>query len=83
MHGPGYTYDTYAFFEDTEPDIYAYSYCNIDESWFTSERITSHSEFQDSSETLNTECTLYEHLTPNFPMCEPNYGGFISPSNRN
>jgi hypothetical protein len=77
-----YTYDTYAHFDDTEPSIYPYSYCDIDEEFFTSERITSHSEFADSSETLSTECTLYEYLTPNFPMCHPNHGGFISPTNR-
>jgi hypothetical protein len=76
-------YDTYAHFDDTEANIYAYSYCDIDENFFDSERITSHSEFQDSSETLNTECTLYEYLTPNFPMCHPAHGGFVSPSARN
>lgn len=75
-----YTYTTYAFFDDTEDNIYGYSYCDRDEEFYTSERITSHSEFQDSTETVNTECTLYEYFSPNFPMCVPNYGGFISPT---
>lgn len=81
MQGSTYTYDTYAHFDDTEDNVYPYSFCDIDETFFTSERITSHSEYQDTTEQASTECTLYEWFTPNFPMCHPNYGGFISPTN--
>lgn len=71
MQTSTYTYDTYAFFDDTEDNIYPYSYCDIDESYFTAAQITSHSEFIDSTETVETECTLYEYFSPNFPMCVP------------
>jgi hypothetical protein len=83
LQAANYAYTTYAHFDDTEPNIYGYSFCDRDETFFTSERITSHSEFQDTTEQVNTECTLYEYFSPNFPMCVPNYGGFISPTTHN
>jgi hypothetical protein len=30
-----FTYDTYAHFDDSEDNIYPYSYCDIDETFFT------------------------------------------------
>ena len=77
------TYTTYAWFDDTEPNIYPYSFCNIDEDYFTAAQVHSHEENPDSTEKLNTDCTLYEHLEANFPMCKVNYGGFISDSTKN
>ncbi len=78
MNAASYSYSTYAWFDDTEGNIYPYSYCNIDESYFTGAQITSHSEYYDSTEKSKTECTLYEYFSPNFPSCVPNYSGFIS-----
>jgi hypothetical protein len=81
MRSSTYTYDTYAFFDDSEDNIYPYSFCDIDETFFTDKQITSHSEFPDPTEQVKTECTLYEYFDPNFPTCVPNWGGFVSPSN--
>lgn len=32
----------------------------------------------ESGETLISDCTIYEHLSVNYPDCHPNAPGFIS-----
>ena len=78
MGSSNYAYTSYAFFDDTEPNRYPYSFCQRNTTFFTGYRITPHSQFFDSTEQANTECTLYEYYAPNFPNCIPNHGGFIS-----
>ena len=75
---PKCSFTTYALFDETEKNIYPYSFRDRDESYFDNTLITSRSEFSDSSEKAITECTLFKESSPNFPMCEPNYSGFIS-----
>ena len=40
--GATMSYTTYAWFFDTEPNYYGWSYCNLDEEWFTAKRPNSH-----------------------------------------
>jgi hypothetical protein len=48
--GATMSYDTYAWFFDDEPNTYSWSYCNIDEDFYTSLRPNSHQMIVDSGE---------------------------------
>jgi len=74
------TYTTSAWFFDNEPNTYPWSYCRTDDQYFTPFLLNSHSQVYSAQESTITDCTMYEYLTPNYPLCEPNFGGFISPS---
>lgn len=28
----------------------------------------------------SNDCPLYMHMTPNYPVCQANYGGFLTPT---
>jgi hypothetical protein len=64
--------------EGTAYNGYGWSYCNIDEGFFTKYRPNSHETNPDSGETLTTDCTIFEHLSVNYPNCQSNAPGFIS-----
>ncbi len=71
-------YTSYAWFFDDEPNYYSWSYCNIDEDFFTAYRPNSHQMVVESGETQISDCTIYEHLSVNYPDCHPNAPGFLS-----
>ena len=71
-------YTSYAWFFDDEPNSYGWSYCNLDEEFYTAKRPNSHQDVVESTETSKTDCTIYEHLSVNYPDCHPNRPGFIS-----
>jgi len=78
-------YTTYAWFFDDESNsnggngnTYGWSYCNIDVDLFTQYRPDSHEKPAEDTEKSKTDCTIYEHLSVNYPDCHPNAPGFIS-----
>ena len=76
--GSNMAYTSYAWFFDDEPNYYGWSYCNLDEEFYTAKRPNSHQDVVESTETSKTDCTIYEHLSVNYPDCHPNRPGFIS-----
>jgi hypothetical protein len=42
--------------------------------------IDGYVEFEPSSYIADHVCSLYEFMSPNYPMCRPNLPGFISPT---
>jgi len=72
------TYTSYAWFFEDEPNTYAWSYCNINEDYFTNFRPNSHEMVVDVTEKSTSDCTIFEHFSVNYPTCQPNAPGFIS-----
>lgn len=58
-----------------DDEQYEYPYCKNDFDYFTPFSLVSHNEVWDNA----YQCTIYEHKSPNYAMCEPNWPGFVSP----
>lgn len=62
-----------------DDEQYEYPYCKNDYTYFTEFSLTSHLDTYDDG----YQCTIYEHRSPNYGICEPNWPGFISPTDEN
>ena len=69
-------YQSTVWFLDDE--TYEYPYCKTDHFYFEYQQHDDHNSTYDLG--LTYDCSLYEHRTINYRQCEPNWGGFISPT---
>lgn len=67
-------YTSKVWFLDDES--YEYPYCKTEHIYY------DYSQLHDSNSTHDEgyDCSLYEHRTVNYKQCEPNWAGFISPT---
>ena len=62
-----------------DSEAYEYPYCKTDIEYFDQFVLDSHTKTFDD----DYQCSLYEWRGPNYGICEPNWPGFISPTDEN
>ena len=62
-----------------DDETYEYPYCKTEHTYYDYTQLDDHnSTYVDD----DSDCSLYEHRTVNYKRCQPNYGGFISPTDQ-